>query len=31
MYADGIAVDRLSGIVIGCAFQVVNGLGGGFA
>ena len=31
MHADGIAVDRLSGTVIGCAFRVMNGLGAGFA
>jgi len=31
MYADGMAVDRLSGIVIGCAFRVMSGLGAGFA
>ena len=31
MHADGAGVDRLSGVVIGCAFRVMNGLGPGFA
>ena len=31
MHANGVAVDRLSGIVIGIAFRVMNGLGAGFA
>jgi GxxExxY protein len=31
MHADVAGVDRLSGIVIGCAFRVMNGLGAGFA
>jgi GxxExxY protein len=31
IHADVAGVDRLSGIVIGCAFRVMNGLGAGFA
>jgi GxxExxY protein len=30
IHADVAGVDRLSGIVIGCAFGVMNGLGAGF-
>jgi GxxExxY protein len=31
MHADVAGVDRLSGMIIGCAFRVMNGLGAGFA
>src|ERR1700712_1960334 len=31
MHANGVAVDRLSGIVIGIAFRAMNELGAGFA
>ena len=31
MHTDVSGLDRLSGIIIGCAFRVMNGLGAGFA
>ena len=31
MHADGAGMDRLSGVIIGCSFRVMNGLGVGFA
>lgn len=31
MHADVAGVDRISGVIIGCAFRVMNGLGAGFA
>ena len=31
IHADAVGVDRLSGVIIGCAFRVMNGLCAGFA
>ena len=31
IHADGAGVDRLSGVIIGCAFRVMNGLRNGFS
>ena len=31
IHADAVGVDRLSGVIIGCAFRVMNGLGAGFS
>ncbi len=31
IHADGSELNRLSGIIIGCAFRAMNGLGAGFA
>ena len=31
IHADAVGVDRLSGVIIGCAFRVMNGLRSGFS
>ena len=31
IHADAVGVDRLSGVIIGCAFRVMNGLRAGFS